>query len=304
MSSPAAPGTSVSARAPGKINLFLRVGPRLDNGYHDLLTCFHAVDVWETVTLTPAEQTQVTISGDVNLGEVPLDENNLVVKATRAVAARLGVDQPLHIHIDKRVPVGGGMGGGSADAAAALLAADALWQGGLTPDEILELAASLGADIPFTLEGASQIGRGNGSLLTPIRSLPLWWVIVPSIDTLSTPSVFALLDEQREGSDVALDDEVPAGFDDALARGDAEALATFLHNDLQDASIALKPSLATMLERGQRLGALASLVSGSGPTCVMLARDEDHARSISDSLADEGFFSLVASSPVRGAHLV
>lgn len=304
MPQPAAPGTSVSARAPGKINLFLRVGPRGDNGYHDLVTCFHAVDVWETVTLAPAEATRVTISGDVNLGEVPLDDNNLVVKATRRVADRLGVDQPLHIHIDKRVPVGGGMGGGSADAAAALLAADALWQGGLTPDELLELAASLGADIPFTLEGMSQIGRGNGSLLTPMRSLPLWWVIVPSIDTLSTPAVFAELDEQRSGHQIALDTEVPAGFEDALARGDAEALAGFLRNDLQIASISLKPDLAQTLERGGRLGALASLVSGSGPTCVMLARGDAHAASISADLADEGVFSLVASSPVRGAHLV
>lgn len=304
MPHPAAPETTVSARAPGKINLFLRVGPRRDNGYHDLVTCFHAVDIWETVSVTPSESTRVTISGDVNLGEVPLDGNNLVVKAARLVGQRLGVDQPLHIHIDKRVPVGGGMGGGSADAAAALLAANELWQGGLSLDELLELAASLGADIPFTLQGSSQIGRGNGSVLTPIRSLPLWWVIVPSIDTLSTPEVFAVLDERRWDETVSFDEEIPAGFADALAGGDAAALASFLHNDLQPASVALKPGLAQTLERGQRLGALASVVSGSGPTCLMLARDEAHASATSDALAEEGSFSVVTSSPAGGAHLV
>jgi len=295
---------SVSARAPGKINLFLRVGPRRPDGYHDLVTCFHAVDLWETVTLTPAATTRVTISGDVNLGEVPLDDNNLVVKATRLVGNALGIDQELAIHIDKRVPVGGGMGGGSADAAAALRAANRLWNGELGPEELLAMAASLGADIPFALEGMSQIGRGNGSVLSALRAMPLWWVIVPSIEQLHTPEVYAVLDELRANERVTLEDALPDGFAAAVTSGDAHALAPFLHNDLQAASIALRPSLEHILERGQRLGALASVVSGSGPTCVMLAADQDGARAVSEGLSEEGFFSLVVQSPARGAHLV
>lgn len=301
-----APATheSVSARAPGKINLLLRVGPRRPDGYHDLVTCFHAVDLWETVTVTPAASTRVTITGDVNLGEVPLDDNNLVVKAARQVGHALGIDQELAIHIDKRVPVGGGMGGGSADAAAALLAANRLWNGELGPDELLAIAATLGADVPFALEGMSQIGRGNGSELSALRAMPLWWVVVPSIEQLHTPEVYAVLDDLRAHETVTLEDALPDGFAAAVTTGDAHALAPLLHNDLQPAAIALRPSLEQLLERGQRLGALASLVSGSGPTCVMLAADQERARAVSDGLSEDGLFSVVVQSPARGAHLV
>lgn len=301
------PGTtseSVRAVAPGKINLILKVGPRRPDGYHDLLTCFHAVDIWETITVTPATEYLVTISGDVNVGEVPLDSNNLALRAAQAIATEIGTTERVSVHINKRVPVGGGMGGGSADAAATLVAVNELWQAGLSQVKLLEIAGQLGADVPFLLEGYSQIGRGTGGDLEPIRSLPLWWVVVPSLEHLSTPVVYQTLDRLRAHTDVVLPPEVHSGFRQALFAGDPEALAPHLTNDLQPAALELLPDLMASLERGLSLGALACMVSGSGPSCVLLAKDETHARELHALLADQGQYSLVTSSPVRGAHLV
>lgn len=295
---------SVVARAPGKINLILRVGPLRDDGYHELLTCFQAVDVWETVTVTPAAEPSISVSGDVNLGEVPLDASNIAVRAVASLAARLGRSDAVAIHIDKRVPVGGGMGGGSADAAATLVAVNELWSGGLTPGDLRAIGASLGSDVPFLLEGGTAVARGRGEVLAPISSLGFHWVVVPSNHHLSTPRAYSTLDDLRERLNVSVMADVPAPFLDALDRGDPEALVPHLMNDMTPAAIALYPDVATTLERGLACGALAAMVSGSGPTCVLLARDETHAHSIAEHCRTEGHHAIVVGSPVRGAHLV
>jgi 4-diphosphocytidyl-2-C-methyl-D-erythritol kinase len=304
MDLPGAGAPFVRAVAPGKINLILKVGPLRPDGYHDLLTCFHAVDIWETVTVTSAEDYVVTIHGDVNLGEVPLDSNNLAVKAAQAVASELGIDSKVAIDIIKKVPVGGGMGGGSADAAATLIAVNELWQGGLSQIALLDIASTLGADVPFLLEGSSQIGRGHGGDLEPIRSLPLWWVVVTAVEHLSTPMVYQNLDRQRGDLDVTLPPDVPSAFRQALLAGDPRALAPHLANDMQASTLELLPQLLGTLERGLELGALASMVSGSGPSCILLAKDLNHAERLHQGLADQGTYSIVTSSPARGAHLV
>jgi len=295
---------AVRAVAPGKINLILRVGPRKTNGYHDLLTCFHAVDVWETVTVTPAESYSVTISGDVNIGEVPLGEDNLVVKAAKLVARELGSDKRVAIHIDKQVPVGGGMGGGSADAAATLIAVNELWEGDLSQARLLALAGELGADVPFLLEGYSQIGRSHGGDLEPLRSQPLWWVVIPSVENLSTPRVYDTLDQLRGDGPIELPPDVPVSFRMALFDGDARAVSEFLVNDLEAAACSLVPSLVSTLALGRELGALAAMVSGSGPTCVLLAENQGHAKELATLMTERGYHASVVSSPGRGAHRV
>jgi 4-diphosphocytidyl-2-C-methyl-D-erythritol kinase len=298
------PETSVIARAPGKINLVLRVGPRRADGYHDLLTCFQAVDIWESVALSPAEEFSIAVTGDVNLGEIPLDGNNLAMKAVAAVAQATGRTDAVAILIDKKVPVGGGMGGGSADAAATLIAINELWQTGLSQVELLDIAAGLGSDVPFLLEGGSALGRGRGEILEPLKSSPLHWVIVPSMEHLATPGVYSRLDELRSDVDVVLPDSLPDVFTDALYRGDAEALAPHLINDMAQAAIDLNPELEATLEKGLACGALAVMVSGSGPTCAMLARDKTHAEEIFHACSEAGRYAVVTSSPARGAHLV
>lgn len=304
MENPGPSSDSVRAVAPGKINLILKVGPLRPNGYHDLLTCFHAVDIWETITVTPAADFSVSVSGDVNLGEVPLDSSNLAVKAAKAVASELCISDAVAIHIAKKVPVSGGMGGGSADAAATLIAVNELWQGGLSQVKLLEIASQLGADVPFLLEGYSHLGRGAGGELEHLRSLPFWWVIVPSTERLSTPVVYQTLDRLRETTHVVLPQDVPQIFKDALFAGDPEALAPQLTNDLQPAALELLPELLGTLEKGLALGALACMVSGSGPSTVLLARNKTHALELFDLLAEDGVYSIPTSSPARGAHLV
>lgn len=298
------PDSSVIARAPGKINLVLRVGPRRADGYHDLLTCFQAVDIWETVALSPADEFSIAVSGDVNLGEIPLDGNNLAMKAVAAVARATGRTDAVAILIDKKVPVGGGMGGGSADAAATLIAINELWHTGLSQVELLTIAAELGSDVPFLLEGGTAIGRGRGEILEPIKSLAFSWVIVPSMEHLATPGVYGRLDELRADVDVVLPESLPDAFLDALYRGDPEALAPHLINDMAQASLDLEPELEATLEKGLQCGALAVMVSGSGPTSAMLARDDAHANAIQASLRDQGHHCVITSSPARGAHLV
>lgn len=304
MQAPGIPDTSVVARAPGKINLILRVGPLRSDGYHDLLTVFQAVDVWETVTLTPADEFSVSVSGDVNLGEIPLDSSNIAMKAVLAVAGELGRTDAVAIHIDKRVPVGGGMGGGSADAAATLMAINELWQGNLSQVALLDIAASLGSDVPFLLEGSTAVARGRGEQLTLIKSLPFYWVVVPSNHHLSTPEAYRRLDQIREGLEITLPGDVPQEFLGALYAGDPAALAPHLINDMAPAAIELYPDVQQTLELGVGAGALAAMVSGSGPTCVLLARDKAHADVLVASLDEHGRFARVVTSPARGAHLV
>ena len=300
LSSPVA----VRAKAPGKINLALTVGPKKADGYHDLVTCFQAVDLWETVTVSPADNYSVTIEGDVNLGEVPLNKDNLVIKAAQLVADALGVTRAVSVHIDKRVPVGGGMGGGSADAAATLVAVNELWQADLTDEDLASLAASLGADVPFALKGFTQRGLGNGSELEEVESLGFSWVIIPSLHHLSTPLVYSTLDELRGDRVPQLPGDVSQGLRSALFSGDARALAGYLENDLQEASLSLLPELAQVLDSARSAGAIQALVSGSGPTCVALAENEQHASDIASALNAAGTYAFSAQSPVRGAHLV
>ena len=294
----------VTVKAPGKINLALHVGPLEPSGYHELLTVFQAVSVWETVTAENAPEFSLTVSGDVVLDEIPLTEDNLVIKAARAVQQASGFSGAAAFHIDKKVPVGGGMAGGSADAAAALLAVDALWETHLSQVQLLALAADLGSDVPFSLEGYTQIGRGRGHLLEPLQSLPFHWVIVPQPLHLSTPLVYSTLDELRAGDAPKLPQAPSPGLVAALFAGDAHALAGELINDLAAPALHLAPHIQSVLDTGVKLGALAGMVSGSGPTCVFLAEDPDHQTRLVDGFEAEGFYALSASSPARGAHLL
>lgn len=304
MTTPVFPPNAVAARAPGKINPLLRVGPARADGYHELLTCFLAVNLMETVTVWPAEEFQVTLRGDANDHEVPLDGNNLVMKVAQAVGQALGRLEPVAIHIEKKIPVGGGMAGGSADAAAALLALDQLWQGKLSTEALRAIAADIGSDVPFLLEGRACVGRGRGELLEPVKSRPLWWVVIPQPTQLATPAVYQRLDELRAHDTVVLPDDVPEAFLEALYEGDAESLGPLLHNDMQRSALDALPGLASVLEWGVDAGAPGVLVSGSGPTLLWLARDKNHAVDLAAGLDRRGLFSVVTSSPARGAHLV
>ncbi|MFK0190346.1 4-(cytidine 5'-diphospho)-2-C-methyl-D-erythritol kinase [Kitasatospora sp. NPDC090308] len=303
----------VTVRVPAKVNVQLGVGGVRPDGYHDLANVFFAVALGDQVTATPG--TGVTLSCDgPDADAVPLDGDNLAARAARLLAAHHGLADPgVHLHIDKAIPVAGGMAGGSADGAAALLACDALWGLDTPFDTLLELAAELGSDVPFALLGGVALGRGRGELLEPLPvSGTFHWVFAVADGGLSTPAVFRECDRLREESgrgsslaDVPTPDADPALLA-ALAEGDPVALAAALGNDLQAAAVSLRPALADTLHAGTEAGALAALVSGSGPTCAFLAKDADAAAHLAAALRASGTCRTAHAThgPVPGAQVV
>lgn len=298
-------GREVRVRAPGKVNLSLRVGPRRPDGYHPLATVFQAVSVYEDVVASAADDLRVSVSGP-QADLVPTDGSNLALRAARALAARTGVDDGVHLHLHKGVPVAGGMAGGSADAAAALLACDAFWGTALSREELHEVAAELGSDVPFLLMGQTAVGSGRGDLLTAALSRGEYhWAFGVRDSGLSTPRVYEEFDTIAQGRD-GLDADGDVALLQALRAGDAPAVGALLHNDLQDAAVELAPGLVETLAVAEDAGALGVVVSGSGPTVAALARSRQHALVIAAAMTAAGVADsvLTASGPVPGARVV
>jgi 4-diphosphocytidyl-2-C-methyl-D-erythritol kinase len=297
--------TVTTVRVPAKVNLELSVGPVRDDGYHDLVNVFHAVSLFDEVTATPADALTVSVEGPSG---VPTGPDNLAARAATLLAVHLGVRPDVALHIRKDIPVAGGMAGGSADAAAALVACDALWESRLDRETLLELGAQIGSDVPFALLGGTAVGLGRGERLTAIDVAgEFHWVFGYADGGLSTPAVYAECDRLRAASDRTL--RWPRVSDDlmaALKTGDPVSLGRALENDLQPAALSLRPSLADALAAGRSLGALGALVSGSGPTCAFLTSSAPDAGRLADALSGTGHFAAVrqARGPVPGASLV
>lgn len=302
--------TMVHARAPGKINVFLKVGALLEDGYHDVAIAYQAVSLYEDVRAYPSDAFSVSVTGTVDLSRVPTDETNIAIKAARLLAAKTGYKGGVRLEIDKHVPVTGGMGGGSADAAATLLACDALWGTDLPRDELLALGAHLGADVPFAMVGGTAIGTGRGDELSPALAKGQYqWVLALADFGLSTPAVYQELDKHRdrhrqEISPAQDQPTVDANVLQALRAGDPHMLADALHNDLQAPALHLEPSLSQVLELGEKSGALAGIVSGSGPTVAFLAPDLDAALELQIALSAAQIKVVRATGPVHGARII
>ncbi|MFD7132778.1 4-(cytidine 5'-diphospho)-2-C-methyl-D-erythritol kinase [Streptomyces sp. NPDC059894] len=293
---------SVTVRVPAKVNVQLGVGAARPDGFHDLANVFLAVGLYDEVTATPADALRVTCEGP-DAGQVPLDRTNLAARAAIALAERYGRTPDVRLHIVKDIPVAGGMAGGSADGAAALLACDALWDTRATRDELLGICAELGSDVPFSLVGGAALGTGRGEKLTALDAGGTFhWVFAMAARGLSTPAVFREFDRLAEGRDIP---EPVASPDllDALAEGDPDALAAAVSNDLQPAALSLFPELADTLAAGRAAGALAALVSGSGPTTAFLVRDTAAAAAVAEALRTSGTCRTVrtATGPAPGA---
>ncbi|WP_212754314.1 4-(cytidine 5'-diphospho)-2-C-methyl-D-erythritol kinase [Nakamurella aerolata] len=384
----------IRVRVPAKINLALSVGDQRPDGYHELRTVFHAVDLYDELVLRRANRWGVSVTalgtGRPMLG-VPRGMKNLAGVAGRSLQQWLResglpmATEPVQIDIIKAIPLAGGMAGGSADAAAALVGCNALWGAELSRDELAEVAAGVGSDVAFALHGGTAVGTGRGELLSPVLTrMTLHWVLALSGDGLSTPEVFAELDRLRlahrtspdrepsgtatggsaidgtatggsdaaagvdETADAATDlprpgafapesatdpapvsgpepaaDPEPAGdpgdadatgfgsgaVEDviaALRSGEVSEVAAALHNDLQPAAVSLDPALRRTLRAGTESGALAAIVSGSGPTVALLCSDADHAQQVAGEMAGSGTCRTVrtASGPVPGARVV
>ncbi|MET9134881.1 4-(cytidine 5'-diphospho)-2-C-methyl-D-erythritol kinase [Streptomyces antibioticus] len=296
---------SVTVRVPAKVNVQLAVGAARPDGFHDLANVFLAVGLYDEVTATPADALTVTCAGP-DADQVPLDRTNLAARAAIALAERYGRSPDVHLHIAKDIPVAGGMAGGSADGAGALLACDALWGTGASREELLDICAELGSDVPFSLVGGAALGTGRGEKLTALEvGGTFHWVFAMAVRGLSTPAVFREFDRLGEGLDIPEPVASPELLD-ALAKGDPDALAAHLSNDLQPAALSLFPDLAATLAAGHAAGALATLVSGSGPTTAYLARDAASAEKIADTLRTSTTCRAVrlTSSPAPGATII
>lgn len=297
---------SITVRAAAKINLHLGVGRAREDGFHPLDTVYQAIGIHDDLTLSAADGLSLTthVADYIDPGAVPPGPDNIVLRASRLLAEHAGREAVGAFEVRKDIPVAGGMAGGSADAAAALVACDRLWDLRTSDDDLLALAARLGSDIPFALVGGTARGVGRGELVTPVDDpASWWWIAVPSTEGLSTPAVYRRFDALRPDAP-----EAPASAEPllaALATGEPLRLARALHNDLQEPAIDLRPELGDLIARGESEGALRGLVSGSGPTVVFLCDSADGARETAAGLAGAGHdVVLTATGPVAGAHVL
>jgi 4-diphosphocytidyl-2-C-methyl-D-erythritol kinase len=298
----------VTVRVPAKINLHLAVGDLRPDGYHELISVFHAVSLFDEVTVAATKAPGVEVHGEGADGAVPADQRNLAWRAVLAVAGLAEREPDVRVVLRKGIPAAGGMAGGSADAAATLVGLSALWKLDLSREQLAGLAAELGSDVSFALHGGTALGTGRGERLVPVLSRhPLYWVIALHRRGLSTPAAFAELDRLRAaaGGGPARTGAVEPLLE-ALASGDPRQLALLLANDLQSAAVSLEPSLRRTLRAGVVAGALAGIVSGSGPTCAFLCADQPAAVSVAAELAGVGVCRSVrvVHGPVPGARVV
>lgn len=303
--------TTATVRVPAKINLCLGVGPVREDGFHSLATVYQAVDLHDEVRATSRDDDEITVAVHTELdvrGEsalVPEDDDNLAVRAARLLRETTGTTLGVDLAIRKVIPVAGGMAGGSADAAASLVACNDAWATGLSRAELEQLAAQLGSDVPFLLHGGNAVGGGRGESISPVLARGSYhWVFAMAYEGLSTKAVYAEFDRINEGSRIP-DPAVPDALLAALRAGDAEALGDALSNDLTEAALSLRPELEDTLEIGIEAGALGAILSGSGPTALFLASDEQHSLDIAFALSSAAGCADVVQSrgPVAGARI-
>ncbi|GAB7049957.1 4-(cytidine 5'-diphospho)-2-C-methyl-D-erythritol kinase [Catenuloplanes indicus JCM 9534] len=297
----------VRVRVPSKINLHLGVGPLRDDGFHELNTVYQAISLYDELTARRGDTLSLTMEGE-GTGSLALDGTNLIIRAVQALADYARVPAHARLHLRKQIPLAAGLAGGSADAAAALVACDALWGIGLSRDQLAEVAATLGSDVPFLIYGGTALGTGHGETISPVLVRPhSWhWVVAVADGGLSTPEVYRELDRLRAEPD----GPAPLGTADALLAAlrqkDPAVLAAALGNDLQAAALSLRPGLAGLMKAGLAAGACASLVSGSGPTVLFLARDAAHAEALTTEIEASGLCRAAgtAHGPVPGARIL
>jgi 4-diphosphocytidyl-2-C-methyl-D-erythritol kinase len=298
----------VVVRVPAKVNLQLSVGPLDSDGFHEVTTVFQAISLFDDVTIrfgSAGSGITLSLSGTTSNG-VPVDASNLAYQAAEIMCKKYKLSPDLAIHIKKEIPVAGGMAGGSADAAGVIVGVDALFDLGLSRDEMETIAATLGSDVPFSISGGTAIGRGRGDQITPALGRGNYqWVLALASQGLSTPAVYQECDRLREGLTISKP-QVSDVLMQALRAGDPFALGNALSNDLQAAACSLRPALRLVLDVGREYGALGGIVSGSGPTVAFLVDNEEKSLDLTVALSSSGVVGGVvrASGPVHGARVV
>lgn len=312
----------VHVAAPAKLNLTLEIVGRRADGYHLLESVMQSIDIADVVTVTAAAPDDIATEGDVANGgggpngmAVPEGEGNLAARATaafRAAAAEtLGSEKaaalpPLRIRIDKRIPVAAGLGGGSADAAAALVAANELWGLHWSRERLAEIGVTVGADVPFCIYGGTATARGIGERLTPVSGVDTarWaGVVLNPGFAVSTEAVYRAYSE-TVGSDAGSEPGRAAAMAKALQRGDVRAAGGLLYNALDPVTTKLHPEVGELRRRALRAGAMGAVMCGSGPSVFALARDAEHAAVLGARLAQAAAYVGVCRFTARGSRPV
>lgn len=294
---PDAPPSSLRARAAAKVNLGLYVGPLQPGGrYHEVVSVLQSIAIWDELEV---EVVPEGLGLEVEGGGLPPDETNLVLVAARELARRSRDLPGARFRLRKGIPVSAGLGGGSADGAAALIALDRLWGLHLPAVNLHAMAAEVGSDVPFCIAGGTAVATGRGDKIREVPSKgSTWWVVGIDHEQLATQHVYDHFDEL--GLATPLDGRWPEELLAALVAGDLRRLAGALHNDLEPAAFDLLPALAKSKQRLLEAGALGAIMSGSGPTMLGLCGDEDHATQVARAVRS-GFAGVeVARGPVPG----
>jgi 4-diphosphocytidyl-2-C-methyl-D-erythritol kinase len=277
-----AAGDALVVRAPCKVNLALEVLARRPDGFHEIRTVMHAVDLCDEMALRllPGREIRLTCAAP----GVPAGGDNLIVRAALLMRERFGAEQGVEVNLRKRVPVGGGLGGGSSDAAVALLALNDLWNVGASPAQLGRLAAELGSDVPFFLWGGTALCEGRGERVSPVADGPvLHFVLVMPGLRVSTAEVYAAARNGLTTRAVGCNNVLKA-----LADGDVERIGSALRNDLEGPALRLHGALQ---ELGRQLRdfseachARGLLLSGSGSSFFMLVDGEEEAAEAAELL--------------------
>lgn len=273
-------GTSVRIRTHAKVNLFLRVLGLRPDGFHEVETILQAVDLHDELDIAPRATPGVHVEMQLApglVGELPSAEDNLITRAAARLIERGDPGAGVDVRVVKGIPIGAGLGGGSGNAAGALVVLSELWDPEMERTTLHEIAAGLGSDVAYCIDGGTALGTARGDTLTQLAGPEeMWFVLGGSHRPLATEAVYDKWDEldgEREG---------PRGASMTLALGarDIEEIASLLHNDLEPAAFELVPELAEKKHFLVDAGALGACMTGSGPTMFGVASDEDHARSI------------------------
>jgi 4-diphosphocytidyl-2-C-methyl-D-erythritol kinase len=272
-------------RTNAKVNLFLHVMGLRRDGYHELETVLHGVKLADDIAITPLDEPVVRVDmrldRDVH-GDVPAEEQNIAYLAARGLAASGETERGARIDILKRIPIAAGLGGGSGNAAGILVILNEMWGLDLDRRQLLELAGTIGSDVPYCIGGGTALAKARGEKLTRIPGPDeMWFVLGVSDRQLNTADVYATWDESPAPTDVG-----SAPMTMALGGGDAAEIASLLHNDLEPIAFKLRPELADKKEALSRAGSLGTSLSGSGPTLFGVAADENHAATIAAGVQD------------------